>query len=227
MQAHGAIIGIDWLEIGNIARAKEYILQAIKTDPSDAWAFTLIGNICAKHDRRYDIAEFYYEKGLSISPDDSYLLNNYAALQANIGNHDKAAELFRRAIAATPEQPNPYIGLATLFHTIGEHRGALNVLDSLLNTPRSRDIRTVSLYGHAQILYKETCASIAREEHDALVAYVDRYREMMEFEVQCPIAVTYDETLTQPAAVTKLAWIYDTSEHRIICGAAGNSPSPT
>lgn len=219
-------IGMAWLELGDIARAKEYILQAIKTNPSDAWAFTLIGNICAKHDRRYDVAEFYYEKGLSISPDDSYLLNNYAALQANIGNHDKAAELFRKAIATAPEQPNPYIGLATLFHSIGEHREAASVLGNLFNAPRSGDIRATHLYSHAQNLYKEVCANIASKEQDALVAYVDRHREMVEFEVQCPITVSYDETLTQPAAVTKLAWIYGTPEHRIICGAARKLNAP-
>lgn len=219
-------IGMAWLELGNIPKAKEFILQAIKADPSDAWAFSLIGNICAKHEQRYDLADFYYEKGLSISPDDSFLLNNYAALQANIGNHDKATELFQRAISAAPEQPNQYIGLASLLQSLGEHREAMNVLDSLFNAPRSKDIRTASLYRHAQQLYKETCASIAIKEHDTLLAYVDQYREKMEFEVQCPISVTYDDALTQPAALTKLAWIYGTPEHRILCGAARKITAP-
>lgn len=219
-------IGMAWLELGDIARAKEFILQAIKIDPSDAWAFSLLGNICAKHDRRYDLAEFYYEKGLSISPNDSNLLNNYAALQANIGKHDKAEEIFRRAIAATPTQPNPYIGLATLLHATERSREALRTLDSLFSAPRSEDIRAASLYAHAQDLYKKICLSISSKEHDVLVDYVDRFREMVEFEVQCPITVTYDETLTQPAAVTKLAWIYDTPEHRIICGASRKLTAP-
>ena len=97
------------LELGNVPKAKEHLEECLKLDPSNAWSFVLLGNIYAKNERNRPVAEFYYEAGLAVSPQDNILLNNYAALQMEQGNFAKAKELFERALAVDASYPNTYL----------------------------------------------------------------------------------------------------------------------
>jgi Tfp pilus assembly protein PilF len=144
-----------YLESGDINKAKEYLSECLKLDPNNVSIYVLLGNVYTKHEHNFDVAEFYYQKGLSINPQDNLLLNNYAVLKIEQCKLQEAKELFEQALIADPAFPNTYYGLALLHKIEGNPELALNALDQLYNEPKSQDIRSAPVYKQASSLYLE------------------------------------------------------------------------
>ena len=151
------------LEAGNVQKAREYLLQCIKLEPENAWSYVLLGNIYTKHEHNLEVAEFYYEKGLSINQQDNFLLNNYAVLKMEQGKMQEAEELFEKARSSDPAYPNTYYGLALLHNAKGELKLALKTLDALYSQPTAKDIRSGQIYQQAQNLYLEINKQLAEK----------------------------------------------------------------
>jgi tetratricopeptide (TPR) repeat protein len=143
-------LGLAYLELGNSDQAKAYVTEAIRLDPHDAWSFLLLGNIAWKQERDYDLAIRYYQKAYENKPDDPYLLNNYGAVLAEHQQYAEAEIFLRRAMAAQPDYPNPYLALAVLHLNQNQGQAALQALDELFAAPRSQDIRSRPVYEEAQ-----------------------------------------------------------------------------
>ncbi len=152
------------LEAGNVQKAREYLLQCIKLEPENAWSYVLLGNIYTKHEHNLEVAEFYYEKGLSINQQDNFLLNNYAVLKMEQGKMQEAEELFEKARSSDPAYPNTYYGLALLHNAKGELKLALKTLDALYSQPTAKDIRSGQIYQQAQNLYLEINKQLAEKK---------------------------------------------------------------
>lgn len=203
------------LELGNVAKAKEYLEECLKLDPADAWSFVLLGNIYGKHERNLPVAEFYYEAGLAVSPTDNILLNNYAALQMEQGKETKAKELFERALAADPSYPNTYYGLAYLLQKKGDPVAAIAILNQLFKQPASMDIRSATVYGNVRELYLKINSELARRESDTLMNAILSRKNQIEVATGYPISIEEDNSLDYVSAVAQMAWKHGRDEHRV------------
>jgi tetratricopeptide (TPR) repeat protein len=152
------------LELGNAAKAKELLRECLKVDPTNVWTYVLLGNVATKHDRNFDVAEFYYEAGLSIRPDDNLLLNNFAALRMEQGRFDEAKTLFDRALTSDPSNPNTCFGRALAHRMTRSPEAAIDVLDRLFSQPKSADIRTEPVYRNARGLHAELSSELASRD---------------------------------------------------------------
>lgn len=98
------------MEIGDVRGAKQNLIRVLQLDPKDAWAYLILGNLYFKYEDDLGSAERYYAAAADLAPNDVYILNSYANLMAVRGRIDEAEELFERAIAAAPDNINPYLG---------------------------------------------------------------------------------------------------------------------
>lgn len=203
------------LETGNIPLAKELLQQCIKIDPTNVWSFVLLGNIATKQERAFEVAAFYYEKGLSINPDDNILINNFAALSMEMGNIDQARALFEKALKIDSSYPNTYFGLALLCRVTNHPEKALKILDQLFIQPSSADIRNAPVYKNARDLYLEISTELARKESGALMKGIMARKMALEAAAGYSISIEMDNSLEYISAVSQMAWKHNRDEHRI------------
>lgn len=203
------------LETGNIPQAKELLQQCIKIDPTNVWSFVLLGNIATKHERAFEVAAFYYEKALSINPDDNILINNFAALSMEMGNIDQARALFEKALKIDSSYPNTYFGLALLYRVTNLPEKALETLEQLFKQPSSEDIRSAPVYKNARGLYLEICTELARKESGVLMHGMIMRKTKLEMATDHPIKIEEDNSLEYISAVSQMAWKHNRDEHRI------------
>ena len=203
------------LEQGKIEPAKKLLKECLKLDPTNVWSLALLGNIATRHDRNPDVAAFYYETGLAISPNDNILLNNFAALQMERGRMAEAQSLFERALAANPSYPNTYYGLALLHKVTRAPEKALGLLERLFDQPRSADIRSEPVYQNARELYAELCADLASRDSGTLLESILARKEELEAATGHPISIEEDASLEYVSATAQMAWKHGRDEHRV------------
>lgn len=204
-----------YLELGEAAKAEEYLRECLRLDPNDRWTNLLLGNIYARHKRNLDVAEFFFQKCYEIDPNDHLLLNNYAAIMMEKGDIEKARGLFEKAVAIDPAYPNTYYGLAMLYRSADEPESVIETLERLFSQPRSKDIRNAQIYTLSQKLYREINKEVAeRASEQMMEAVLDRKREI-EREGGFPIQVVEDNSLEYVSAIAQMAWTHNREEHTI------------
>jgi Tfp pilus assembly protein PilF len=203
------------LETGNVSEARELLRQCIKIDPTNVWSFVLLGNIATRHERAFDVAEFYYEAGLNINPKDNLLLNNFATLQLEQGHLDKAKELFDKALAIDPTYPNTYFGLALVNRLSGAPAAALKILEQLFVQPASTDIRSAPVYKNARELYLELSTELAQRDCRILMESILARKTTLEIATGHPIEIEEDNSLEYISAVSQMAWKHKRNAHRV------------
>ena len=198
-------LGLAYMELGDADRAKAYVREVIRLDPHDAWSFLLLGNIAWKQERDYDLAIRYYQKAYENKPDDPFLLNNYGAILAEHQQYAEAEIFLRRAMAAQPDYPNPYLALAVLHLDQNHGQAALQALDELFAAPRSQDIRSRPVYEEAQRRYLEANRAVAEATYDEVMQLVEERRQALEQSTGQAIRIEEDRSQSLPT-VAQLAW---------------------
>ena len=165
-------LAMAYLESGDAEKAEEYLRECLRLDPNDRWSNLLLGNIYARIKRNLDVAEFFYQKCYEIDPNDNFLLNNYAAIMLEKGKPDKAKELFEKALSIAPSYPNTYYGLALLYQNQNRPELVLEILERLFSQPKSKDIRSSTVYKMARDTYRQVCKDMAESKFDNLLETV-------------------------------------------------------
>ena len=92
------------------------------------------------------------------------MLNSYGGLLAERGRYAEAQDMFERAIAAKPDHPNPYLGLAMVARKQGDEDAALAALERLFaqsgGDTGGADARSEPVYAEARRIYA-ACAPAA------------------------------------------------------------------
>jgi tetratricopeptide (TPR) repeat protein len=208
-------LAMAYLESKNIVKAKEHLLECSQLDPNNVWTLILLGNLYGKHERNFSVAEFYYEKGFSINPRDSILLNNYAALKMELKDFGAAQSLFEKALAADPLYPNTYLGLSMLHKSTGNTDEAIGVLEGLFEQPRSSDIRSAPIYQYARELYLELNKQHAEKDFDRMMAAIADQQKKIGKETGYPIQITEDNSLEYISGTAQMAWKHNRTDHVI------------
>ena len=208
-------LAMAYLESGNLDQAQKYLRECIQIDTEDVWSYLLLGNIYAKHLHDLDVAEFFFEKGLSIRPDDNILLNNYAALKIEKKQLKEAQELFEKALEIDPSYPNTYYGLSLLYQSTGNEGQAIELLNRLFEQPKSNDIRSAQIYQQAWNLFLEINKNIAEQSYDTLITYILDYKKEAEERTGFPIQIIEDNSLEYVSAIAQMAWKHKRKKHLI------------
>lgn len=81
-------LAMSYMEIRNSGDARRHIVEVLRLDPKDAWAFLILGNLYGRSERDLESAERFYQKAYELDPDDAYLLSSYGAAKAKSGRLD-------------------------------------------------------------------------------------------------------------------------------------------
>jgi predicted TPR repeat methyltransferase len=116
-------------------------------------------------------------KALEVDPNYARAWHALATLDAEAGNYDIAAALFRKAIKAKPDYPAAYQGLGRALQHAGRQREALGAFSQAVRASHQQAIRgapvKVPLSVALEQLEKRLTEEYALEAHHALAAIAD------------------------------------------------------
>jgi type IV pilus assembly protein PilF len=122
-------LGVEYLQQGNLAQAKEKLDRAVEQDPGSAMAHAASGLL---YDRLGDdrAADQQFARAVSLEPDNSDILNNYAVFLCRKGDAERGKKMFLKA-AANPLYRTPevaYVNAAKCVRDGGDLAGADELL---------------------------------------------------------------------------------------------------
>ena len=114
------------MEAGNIDKAIDIDIEALRCDPKNAWALLLMGNLYSKYKDDYKVGRTYYDSVLKYSPDNFIAINNIAAIMMEKKDYDHAIPMFEQALKGDKKYANAYYGLAVCYYNQSENRKAFD-----------------------------------------------------------------------------------------------------
>lgn len=127
------------MEAGNIDKAIDIDIEALRCDPKNIWALILMGNLYSKYKDNYEIGRTYYDSVLKYSPDNFIAINNVAALMMENEDYESAIPLFQKSLEGDKKYANAYYGLAVCYYNQRENQKAF---DTALKGCLLADIRS-------------------------------------------------------------------------------------
>lgn len=195
-------------ELGDPNAAIDHLIDALRWDPENKHALTMMGNIWARDKQDMETALKYYEAVLALDPKDHLAANNVAVQYLNAANFDAAESWFQKALEIEPEYANAHHGLALVAQRKGDLRSAFfSGTQSMLFDPDRKD-----LYKHSLKLAWD-CALALYEEIDA-PALVQAMADELAQLAGKPVQVVADEATATPAKL-EVAEVYDRPEHTV------------
>lgn len=127
------------MEAGNIDKAIDIDIEALRCNPKNIWALILMGNLYSKYKDNYEIGRTYYDSVLKYSPDNFIAINNVAALMMENEDYESAIPLFEKSLEGDKKYANAYYGLAICYYNQRENQKAF---DTALKGCLLADIRS-------------------------------------------------------------------------------------
>lgn len=118
-------------ELGDLAVAKDHLIDALRLAPNDAWSHVVLANIFTL-EKDLPSAIRFFTRAIDLKPGDPYALNGLGAAHAKSGNDAKAHDCFDAAIAAHPEMLEPRFGKALLLQKQGRLSESAETLERML-----------------------------------------------------------------------------------------------
>lgn len=90
-------LGISYLKQGDLVRAKQKLIKALRNDPQNIETNTAFGYFLEQA-KEIELARYYYQKAITISKSSGYALNNYAVFLCKNGEHEESDKYFQKAV---------------------------------------------------------------------------------------------------------------------------------
>lgn len=162
-------------ELGDLASAKNALIDALRLAPADAWNHVVMGNIFIR-ELDWGSAIRFFSKAIELKPDDPWALNGLGAALAKSGQTEKAIAAFDSAIAANPKMPEPRFGKALALRSQGQLAASAETLQALIasvDSPSSIIEQSKKLLAAIQSEIREqggpTNPDLLQEKHPAAV----------------------------------------------------------
>lgn len=108
-----AQLGLGYMNEGQFERAKYKLDKAIKFDPDNPHAYHYMAELYRRL-KEYDKAGEYYDKAMSLAPNDMNIQNNYGVYLCELGHYERAYKHFKKIIS------NPlYSARANAYENVG------------------------------------------------------------------------------------------------------------
>lgn len=113
-------LGESYAGLGDFGRARKNLEQAIRHNPQDAEALSLLGEIYAQRENEWAIGLSFCRQAVAIDPGQWRFWSRLAAIQQAMGDSDAAVESFRQGLARAPGRSELELPLAELLLATGE-----------------------------------------------------------------------------------------------------------
>jgi tetratricopeptide (TPR) repeat protein len=193
-------------ELGQPDVAIDHLIDALRWDPKNKHALTMMGNIWARDKKDMETALKYYEAVLTLDPKDHLAANNVAVQFLNAGRYDGAENWFQKALEIEPEYANAHHGLALACQRKGDLRSAFfEATQAMVYDPKRDD-----LYRHSLKLAWDLALELYElvDAPGLVQAMADELGQM----AGKPVKVVADEATVTPAKL-EVAEVYGRPEH--------------
>ena len=117
---------LDNYRSGNLTQAELLGKKLITENPNVVFLYNLLGLIYVGQ-KKIDLAQKYYEKGIEIDPNFAEIYNNLGLLFTHDKpDNDKAENFFKKSISLNQNIPEPYNNLGFLYKSLDKNDKALN-----------------------------------------------------------------------------------------------------
>jgi len=195
-------------EQGNTDDAIDHLIDALKWDPKNTYALTMMGNIWARDKNDMATAMRYYQSALEVDPGDHIALNNIATQYLIKRDWTNARIWFTKALEVEPTYPNALHGKAVVLLQLGEMRGAFDAAIACLKSNPKKD----ELYHRTLTLVMDAGSDlISGPDGQALV---EREASALSKLTNIAIRIEADATI-QTKAKIEYAEVYGRDEHLV------------
>jgi tetratricopeptide (TPR) repeat protein len=133
-------------ESGEFEKAIDYLIDALRWDPSNHWALILMGNIYIRNYRDVNTAMTYFDQVMESNPNNYVALNNIGGIFLQLGKLNVAEKYFTNAYKSNPKFPNVTLGLGL----VNFHQGELKTaFDFFIETFRNEENTNSTIYQKA------------------------------------------------------------------------------
>lgn len=168
------LIGQIASEEGNQEDAIDYLIDAIRWNPQNKWAYLMLGNIFIKYKKDDETGLKYYNQVLLIDDKDFITLNNIAVSLAQMEKFDESEKYFLKSLEINPEYINSYIGIVKVKTIRKDFKGGAEIITKGLKLSNPKDKLYSLLIDSYLELAKE---SIDRRTVDNIVISAKSYIE--------------------------------------------------
>lgn len=126
-EAWRVLAQIHWLEDGEVDKAQDELIEALRCEPRNIWALILMGNLLSKGKNDAESGEGYYRRVLEYYPDNAIAINNVAGIYMERGAYEEAVPLFEKALSLEKTYMNSYYGLALCYYKQNDFQRAFDV----------------------------------------------------------------------------------------------------
>ncbi|HKX29437.1 MAG TPA: tetratricopeptide repeat protein [Blastocatellia bacterium] len=156
-------------ERGEAERARTLLEEALKTDPRNTTALTVLGLIA---DRAGDLAESErrFKQVVKLDPNSPATRNNYGAILLKLGRRQEAAEQFKASLDLDPRQLSALVNLAQLRAALGtreELRAAWDLFE-----------RAAAIAPDAEIARAQTVIALQLGDREAAIRSYQAYTRL-------------------------------------------------
>lgn len=202
------VLGQIYSDEGNQDKAVNCLIDALRWDPKNAHALTMMGNILAKFKNDVATAMTYYEQALKVRPDDHIAMNNIGANLMQLGKVIEADRYFEKAYSINSNYPNTIYALGMTKDIKGEYPAAFEFAIKSLKKSKTND----PIYRNSFSLATEVSRKIIDRQTDSVPALLDNYSQKLEVESGKIIDIIPDDSIPTPAKL-EIAENYNQEKH--------------
>jgi tetratricopeptide (TPR) repeat protein len=118
-------------KLNKLDLAEEDLRAIIDREPSNAQALNALGYTLADRTERYQEALGYIQRALAVDPKDAAIMDSMGWVQYRLGNHKKAVEYLRKALALI-QDPEIAAHLCEVLWVMGDKDGARHLWEEFL-----------------------------------------------------------------------------------------------
>ncbi len=193
---------------GEQEEAINNLIDSLRWDSKNGWAFLMMGNIFAKFQNDVPTAMKYYDQALIANPNDNITINNIGANLMQQGKLEEAKKYFMEAIKIDNKYPNTHFAL-----------GMISEMENDLHSAFYNTIQAIKLNKNKDVLYQNSVRQtfeIAKKiiKTDVGKKTFQKYRHKLESEGGTEIDIIEDSEIPT-AAKFEFAENYNRPKHII------------
>lgn len=202
------ILGQIYSDEGRKEEAINCLIDALRWDPKNTHALTMMGNIFARAKNDITTAMSYFEHALVVKPDDHIAMNNIGANLLQLGRAQEAEKYLLAAFNINDSYPNTIYALGIIEDLKGNHQNAFEYAIQALKKCKPGH----PVYSNALEMVQQ--ASLKAVQNIDPAEMFNQYSQRLAIESGKNIDIIQDDTIPTPAKF-EMAENYNRDKHVI------------
>lgn len=204
------IIAQIYAETNRPEKAKDYLISALKLNPSNSNALILMGNLFYK-EADTQTALKYWESALEFNSKDYLSLSNIGGLLAGQNKFDEAKTFFKKSLSINKNFPNALHGLALIYFNQNKlNKSFLYTIRTLKNSSIKEEV-----YSSALNLLLENAKRLSTQNLNQVESEIHYLKDKLVDSTGKDIEILLSENI-ETAAKLEVAEYHKRNKHRLI-----------